>query len=676
MGATKIINVLKDDKFEELLEIVREADASEVIFVLPKNTRAFKSEDQFAALEQEAKKGVKSVTFLCSNPEVNELAKKYNFDILSTKTESSKLVRPKPRLIAIKNDNIGDMDEEITHDEFDGHRPTFEKEVEESEKVIEEIPIEDEEAEYKEEETESATEDEPRRRREIIEDDPPYGTELDESGNTIYDEKEEIGEEIISKNPSTDFQILTASAKTRGMSDVVKPSESRNVKIIQKDKGPVKIETYKKEEFADLGWGNKSSQNIWADIAKPRPPAGGSRMLFFRKRGFNLNPINLPKRGIGILSIASILIVAFIIFLTTGSARIEIKPRSQELGTQLKVTMSPNFSSVDNSFNRIPGQLFTISKSASNEFNATAEKDAVQKSKGTMTIYNEYSTSPQPLVATTRFEYIQEDKESEFVFRTLQSVTVPGMKVENGVVTPGKINVEVIADKAGQNYNISAGTFGIMAWREKGDNARYEKIYGRSNDSMHGGILGKAKVISEFDYNNAKDRLTAKVNGDVSEALREQSAGMELLTGIEPKIDSIESTAETDDAVEKFTMTVNSSITTIGFKKEDLLSLISNHIDKTSGLIAVPEKLELSYKDTAINPTNNTLEVAVVIGGRGYAKIEKADIMANLMGKNKAQIKGYLSSIKNIDSAKVILSPFWVKKIPRNENKIDIFLMF
>jgi len=46
------------------------------------------------------------------------------------------------------------------------------------------------------------------------------------------------------------------------------------------------------------------------------------------------------------------------------------------------------------------------------------------------------------------------------------------------------------------------------------------------------------------------------------------------------------------------------------------------------------------------------------------------------MGKNERQIKDYLSSIKGIDSAKVTLSPFWVKKIPKKKDKVDISLIF
>ena len=55
MGNTKIINVLKDDKFEELLDIVKDTEASEVVFVLPKQARAFKSEGHFVVLADEAK---------------------------------------------------------------------------------------------------------------------------------------------------------------------------------------------------------------------------------------------------------------------------------------------------------------------------------------------------------------------------------------------------------------------------------------------------------------------------------------------------------------------------------------------------------------------------------------------------------------------------------------------
>ena len=82
MASTKIINVLKDDKFEEILDLFRNAPAKEVIFVLPKTSRAFKNEEHFIILENEAGKLGKKVSLLCSSPDINKLAKKYQFDVL------------------------------------------------------------------------------------------------------------------------------------------------------------------------------------------------------------------------------------------------------------------------------------------------------------------------------------------------------------------------------------------------------------------------------------------------------------------------------------------------------------------------------------------------------------------------------------------------------------------
>jgi len=636
MGSTKIINVLKDDKFEELLSIVKETEASEVIFVMPKNSKALRVEDQFSLLNKE--RGSKSISFLCSDPTVNNLAKKYKFDVLS---ETSEKTAPKPiRPKLIKQKFVTPVLAKITDDDMkDGLEEDKSKEPVESSDLI---ALPDDEAE------------------EEIEKDAPYGTETDESGDPIYDEEGEIIE----------GRAIVASAKTRGMNDVVATGPNKNLKTVQKDKRPAKVAT-RKESDDDIQsvWNEKWSDSLWSDASKPK----------FRSSNF-FKKINLPKKpasyGLGLAVVVIICVAALIIFLNVGSAKIEISPRSQELNTQLKIAISPNFSSVDVILNQIPGQLFSINKKAANEFPATEEKDAIQKSRGMITIFNEYSTSPQPLVATTRFEFIQDDKESGLVFRTLQSVVVPGMKVENGIITAGEKDIEVVADKAGQAYNIAPGSFGIMAWREKSDIARYEKIYGKSSESMHGGILGKAKVVSEFDYNNAKEQLSNKVKNEINESLKLQSAGLELLTNVEPQIAPIESTAKSDDAADNFTMTVNGSIITVGFKKDDLFKLVSQYIEKTSGLVVVSDKLELSYKDIVMDETNKILRVKIDINGDAYAKIDKEEVIAGLAGKNEIQIKEYLSSFKDVDSAKVTLSPFWVKKIPKNQNKIDLSLTF
>src|SRR3989344_4462686 len=108
MASTKIINVLKDDKFEEILDLFRSTSAKEVIFVLPKASRAFKKEEHFVILENEAVKASKKISLLCSSPETNKLAQKYKFDVLLAKNGDNK-----PLITAVNQYNSEKDEEEI-----------------------------------------------------------------------------------------------------------------------------------------------------------------------------------------------------------------------------------------------------------------------------------------------------------------------------------------------------------------------------------------------------------------------------------------------------------------------------------------------------------------------------------------------------------------------------------
>ena len=150
MASTKIINVLKDDKFEEILDLFRNTPAKEVIFVLPKTSKAFKNEGHFVILENEARKSNKKVSLLCSNSDTNKLAGKYNFDVLLAKEDNS---NPLIKTVnQIDSEKSGGVDDEIEDEE----EVTEENELE-SEHVHEEVPDEEEEPEKSEDEPFSAS---------------------------------------------------------------------------------------------------------------------------------------------------------------------------------------------------------------------------------------------------------------------------------------------------------------------------------------------------------------------------------------------------------------------------------------------------------------------------------------------------------------------------------------
>ncbi|OGM98049.1 MAG: hypothetical protein A2915_01330 [Candidatus Yanofskybacteria bacterium RIFCSPLOWO2_01_FULL_41_34] len=574
MASTKIINVLKDDKFEEILDLFKDSLAKEVIFVLPKTSRAFKNEEHFIILEHEAEKSDKKISLLCSSPDINKLAKKYKFDVLLTK--------------AVDDD------------------------------------------ENKEEKIEEETIAEP----------------------AMYRENNDDNEE---------YQFVTVSKTKRGLDDIVK-QEGQSLKVTLRKEQPTNLDIKKKPTYQSVD----DIKNIWREQSERVLVVKDSMWTDINnrtKKSFK----NFPRRLIIILGGVSIIVLGAIIYMTTGSANISITPHKQPLDFQLKVSASDRFSAVDASLNKIPGQMFNTEKNASQTFFATGEKDVAQKARGTITVFNEYGTTPQVLIATTRFQ-----TSDGLVFRTLKGIVIPGTTVVGGKIIPGSINVEVIADKAGQEYNVPANKFGIPAFREKGDTIRYEKIYGKSDTAIKGGIIGKAKVVTEIDFNTAKQTLTDQVAKDVQDSLKTQTAGLKIINASAVKLKALESTAKTDEATDSFTMTVNGSIKTVGFKEDDLNNLIKQYVDKKQNFTIVPEKITKNYADITFDEINNTLTFTANIKGDGYAKVDSDKIKTDLAGQSEMEIKNYFKGAVGIDSAKVILSPFWVKRIPRNGEKTSI----
>src|SRR3989344_1838961 len=473
MASTKIINVQKDDKFEEILDLFKETSAKEVIFVLPKRSKAFTSEEHFIILANEASKSEKKISVLCSNPDVNKMAKKYRFDVLLAKGPS---------------------------------KTSFVTEREEP--MISELPY-------------VKPQDEP--------------------------EPEEDADE------DEDEQL--PSRPRGGLEGIVRGRSGTHLNVSPKKDKPVRLDVRKRspqrsvEEIENV-WDalpdrEEEDKNIWADLGlRSRRPAGSRKPLFrFEFR-------NLSKKSVIALGGVSVLLLGTIIFVSTGSAKIEIVPQKQPLETELKVSASDRFSLVDQNLNKIPGQLFSVDKVVSQTFPATGEKDVAQKARGKMKIYNAYGPTPQGLIATTRFE------KDGLIFRTLTTVTVPGTKVANGEITPGTVTVEVVADKAGETYNISSGKFVIPAFNERADAGRYEKIYGETTEPMKGGMIGQAKVVTENDYNQAKETLQAQLQKDIDEGLKLQTAGLKTIDKLSVKIGQPESSAKIDEAADSFTMSM------------------------------------------------------------------------------------------------------------------------
>ena len=566
-SSTKIINVLKDDSFAEILNIFKTTPAGEVIFVLPKRSKAFQREEHFSVLREAADEVNKTVSFLSSNPEVNILADKHGFDVLLARQTSVK-------------QNLGERTARSA-----------------KKTAIRSAPVN-------------------------------MVNEIENFYGQVPSELIEQGEQ---------YNIKVSAVKEKGFSVPV----NRQYETAEND--------------------DEGIEQVWSETAEPVAEWKSKVGKLSIRRWGAVMP--RKRRLIYTFGGGGVVLAGALIYLTTGSAQVLIKPAVTDLNFKITADASESVASVDTAGLKLSGQTFVIQKSVSQTFNATGSKDVAQKARGSITLYNKTSAA-QPLIATTRFQ-----SSDGHIFRSLLTVTVPAAK---NTSTPGTMEVQVIADKIGSDYNVPAGDFTIPAFKEQGNTAKYQNITGASKSAMRGGTSGKATVVTADDFEKAKDLLTVQLRQLINDETKVQTAGLKIINEADISIAPPESTALPDDAADTFTMSLDGTLKTAGFKEEDLKQLISGHVANKYNLDVVAEKLTVNYSDISFDPVSNILRMTVTVSGPGFAKVDEKKILSDLLGKKQAQIESYLKSVPNITSANVLLSPVWVRSVPKNSEKVHI----
>ena len=161
----------------------------------------------------------------------------------------------------------------------------------------------------------------------------------------------------------------------------------------------------------------------------------------------------LPKRRnflplfFGVIII--LVIVLFAVF-SLSQAKIEIWPETKLLSFQERIEVNTNAESPDFEGKVFPGKGFEIELEESQTFSSSGKTLQGTKAKGVIQVYNAYSKDPQVLVANTRF-ISAEGK----LFRSLKRVVIPGGTYDTkNKLTPGILDIEVVAAETGEEYNI------------------------------------------------------------------------------------------------------------------------------------------------------------------------------------------------------------------------------
>ncbi len=303
-----------------------------------------------------------------------------------------------------------------------------------------------------------------------------------------------------------------------------------------------------------------------------------------------------------------------------------------------------------------------LSDEVSKVVEAKGQKEVSAKAKGTVVVFNNFSTATQQLVAGTRLE-----DQNGHIFRIDKSVIVPGKKTVSGKIVPGSVEVAVTADEAGARFNIPLSDFTIPGFK---GTPKFNGFYARSKTLMLGGMEGTVPVIEAEALLGLETEMKKELETAIIAKVRaELPKEFILLEGAyRIAFEPVSSVNEGDKAK----ITMKATIKAFTFKATELLAVLAKEkqIPLEEGFNTNPDFASLQIVSITEEGTRATFGFNGTVRFTYHLDDEK--LKTAIVGQKKKEIPKILTQFPIIEKAQVIVTPFWFSSVTSNTSKINI----
>ena len=314
--------------------------------------------------------------------------------------------------------------------------------------------------------------------------------------------------------------------------------------------------------------------------------------------------------------------------------------------------------------------VMTLPGSETISLPSTQSKVLSDHAIGTVTLYNAYS---QKSVAILKNTVLQTADGTPYL--TNKAVSIPGYKIESGVIVPGSVDVDATAVNAGTVGNIDSADFTLPKFAKL---PQAKKIYGSTKTAFVGGISGTVYTIPQSaalaSFSTLSDKLQATL---MAKARVEVPDGYIFYDGAtvfttDPAVQVSESKNQNVPIV------LNGTLTAYLIKEDTLVNAIATQsINQYNGEpITIPKlsTLTLMPKDGAVlNPDTDTSFDFVFSGSADIIwTINPSDVQHILLGAKKSDFESLIGTIPGVEKAQAVISPFWETSFPDNADGIGV----
>ncbi len=419
-----------------------------------------------------------------------------------------------------------------------------------------------------------------------------------------------------------------------------------------------------KSIFQDMVKINQDRRRSTGEVKKNPEP----RVVYEEEEVATVTPsigvLSKSKNRLWLVAVVAVIFFLFALSFLFSRAEVLIDPKIEN------IPLDKSFSaSLDGGGDGINFELVAVSGEESKTVQATGQEEVARSARGTVIIYNTFSSASQRLDIDTRLE-----GSNGKIYKTERALTVPGMK---GAI-PGSVEVSVYGAIAGPEYNSGPLDFKILGFK---GGPKYSKFYGRSKGDLSGGYKGLSPIVSEETKTQAIAEIRATLEAKLLQKATDQiPSGFILFKDavsyeVGDVVDGAEASSEGS-----LSLKLEGTLYGVLLKEESLSSKISEDmIEKYGG-----EAYVSNIKDLALTLVKNgtSLKDAKIIDFNlsGTAKVVwKLDVeklRLDLLNKPKKDFNKILLEYPNISSAKLSLSPVWNRTIPSNAEDINIVVNY
>lgn len=371
--------------------------------------------------------------------------------------------------------------------------------------------------------------------------------------------------------------------------------------------------------------------------------------------------------GFVLLCLFALLGVAIYLFLPSAKILITLEDFKKKADISV---LAGTDKSLNSSERTIPARIIEKEGSMVLSYESTGKgASSGKKASGSLTIYNEFSEESQQLISSTRFE-----SEDGKIFRIAKTVVVPGMVKVGTELKPGAIEVEVVADEPGSEYNIQASNFKIPGFK---DSPKYEKFYAKSTQAMTGGDSNgnAAKAVSQQDLENAKEKTQSALKEKMLNEVKQELKSGEIIGEKANKIEFSEfiGSAKVGEAKDMFDYSVKGKMIAIVYSEDDAKTVASELIKKEIDYNRYTDiKMEITYPETVVDFETKTATVKAHIEINGTPIFDANRFKSDILGKDYQQMEEIVRKSGGVTNADIEFFPPFVSKVPKYAPRVTV----